>query len=60
MIGIVNKLFGALGSNSLKRYSNFVEQVNKHENTLKELTDQKLKEKTAFFRDQLSKKIILT
>ena len=56
MIGIVNKLFGALGSNSLKRYSNFVEQVNKHENTLKELTDQKLKEKTAFFRDQLSKK----
>ena len=56
MIGIVNKLFGALGSNSLKRYSNFVDQVNKHENTLKELTDQKLKEKTAFFKDQLNKK----
>ncbi len=56
MIGIVNKLFGALGSNSLKRYSNFVEQVNKNEIVIKELTDEKLKEKTAFFRDQLSKK----
>jgi len=54
MIGIVNKLFGALGSNSLKKYSNFVEQVNKHENIIKELTDEKLKEKTAFFRDQLN------
>ncbi len=56
MIGIVNKLFSALGSNSLKRYSNFVDQVNKHENALKELTDQKLKEKTAFFKDQLKNK----
>ena len=55
MIGIVNKLFGALGSNSLKKYSNFVEQVNKHENFIKELTDEKLKDKTAFFKDQLNK-----
>ena len=54
MIGIVNKLFGALGSNSLKKYDNFVEQVNKHENIIKELTDEKLKEKTAFFKDQLN------
>ena len=54
MIGIVNKLFGALGSNSLKKYSNFVEQVNKHENIIKELTDEKLKAKTAFFKDQLN------
>ena len=55
MIGIVNKLFGVLGSNSLKKYSNFVEQVNKHENFIKELTDEKLKDKTAFFKDQLNK-----
>ena len=56
MIGIVNKLFGALGSNSLKKYGNFVDQVNQHENIIKELTDEKLKEKTVFFKDQLNKK----
>ncbi len=59
MIGIVNKLFGALGSNSLKKYSVFVEQVNKYENIVKELTDEQLKGKTVFFRDQLNKKITL-
>jgi len=56
MIGIVNKLFGALGSNPIKKYSSFVEQVNKHENIIKELTDEKLKEKTPFFKNQLNKK----
>ncbi len=56
MIDIVNKLFSALGSNSLKRYDNFVNQVNQNEDAIKNLSDQKLKEKSSFFRDQLSKK----
>ncbi len=57
MIDIVNKLFSALGSNTLKKYNNFVNQVNKIESTLKGLSDQKLKEKTSFFRNKLNEKI---
>jgi len=53
MIGIVNKLFGVLGSNSLKKYNGFVDEVNKYESLVTELNDHDLREKTVFFRKQL-------
>ncbi len=53
MISIVNKLFSSLGSNTLKKYQGFVDQVNKHEDIIKELPDQNLKGKTTYFRKQL-------
>ena len=31
MINIVNKLFGSIGSNNLKKYTKFVENVNQKE-----------------------------
>ncbi len=58
MVNFVNKLFGSLGSNSLKKYNNFVDHVNRFENDIKELSDLELKNKTAFFRDQLKSKNI--
>ncbi len=58
MVNFVNKLFGALGSNSLKKYNNFVDHVKRFENDIKELSDLELKNKTAFFRDQLKNKNI--
>ena len=44
MINIVNKLFGTIRSNSLKKYANFVEKVNKLEEEISKLSDQELKE----------------
>ena len=46
MINIVNKLFGSIKSNSLKKYASFVEKVNKLEEGISKLSDQELKEKT--------------
>ena len=46
MNSIVNKLFGSLRSNSLKKYSTFVEQVNQLENKISNLDDNELKKKT--------------
>ncbi len=54
MIGIVNKLFKSLNSNSQKKYSDFVLKVNKYEETVAVLSDLELKEKTTFFKKQLS------
>ena len=46
MINIVNKLFGSIKSNSLKKYGSFVEKVNKLEVEISRLSDQELKNKT--------------
>jgi len=46
MINIVNKLFGSIKSNSLKKYGSFVEKVNKLEEEISKLSDQELKNKT--------------
>ena len=59
MIGIVNKLFGSLGSNSLKKYNNFVLEVNEHEKDLINLSDNELKAKTEYFRNQIKNNINL-
>ena len=39
MINIVNKLFGSIKSNSLKKYASFVEKVNKLEEGISKLSD---------------------
>ena len=39
MINIVNKLFGSIKSNSLKKYASFVEKVNKLEEIISQLSD---------------------
>ncbi len=54
MINIVNKLFGSIGSNNLKKYTKIVEKVNQFENLISNLTDNELKEKTIFFKNKLS------
>ena len=46
MINIVNKLFGSIKSNSIKKYASFVEKVNKLEEVISQLSDQELKNKT--------------
>ena len=52
MINIVNKLFGSIKSNSLKKYASFVEKVNKLEEVISKLSDQELKNKTNYFRNE--------
>ena len=54
MINIVNKLFGSIKSNSLKKYASFVEKVNKLKKKF-QLSDQELKNKTNYFRMNLMK-----
>ncbi len=55
MINIVNKLFGSLKSNSIKKYGSFVEKVNKLEEEISKLSDQELKNKTIYFRNEFDK-----
>ncbi len=52
MINIVNKLFGSIKSNSIKKYSSFVEKVNKLEEEISKLSDKELKNKTNYFRNE--------
>jgi Preprotein translocase subunit SecA (ATPase, RNA helicase) len=55
MINIVNKLFGSIKSNSLKKYGNFVDNVNKLEEKISKLSDQDLKNKTTHFKNEFNK-----
>ncbi len=57
MNSIVNKLFGSFISSSHKKYDSFVDQVNKYENNLSNLSDDKLRNKTNYFKEQLDNKI---
>ncbi len=52
MINIVNKLFGSIKSNSLKKYASFVEKVNKLDEGISKLSDKELKYKTNYFRNE--------
>ncbi len=54
MNSIVNKLFGSLSSNSLKKYNGFIEQVNKFEASTSKLSDAELKEKTEYFKSEVA------
>ena len=55
MINIVNKLFGSIKSNSLKKYASFVEKVNKLEEGISKLSDKELKNKTNYFKNEYNK-----
>ncbi len=55
MINIVNKLFGSIKSNSLKKYGSFVEKVNGLEEEITRLSDQELKNKTNDFKNEFRK-----
>ncbi len=54
MINIVNKLFGSIKSNSLKKYASFVDEVNKLEEEISKLSDEKLKDKTNYFKNKFN------
>ena len=60
MINIVNKFFSSIKSNSLKKYGSFVEKVNKLEEDISKLTDQELKNKTNYFKNEFNKKNSIT
>ena len=55
MINIVNKLFGSIKSNSIKKHASFVEKVNKLEEEISILSDQELKNKTNYFKNEYIK-----
>ena len=52
MLNIVNKLFSGLGSNNLKKYENIVKKINEYEPKISKLSDEELKNKTAYFKEQ--------
>ena len=49
MLNIVNKLFGGLGSNNLKKYEDVVKKINNLESEVSSLSDNDLKNKTDYF-----------
>ena len=49
MINIVNKLFGSLGSNNLKKYDDVVKKINNLELEVSNFSDDDLKNKTNYF-----------
>ncbi len=56
MINFVNKLFKSIGSNSIKKYDGFVEQINILEDQIASLSDEELKNKTSYFKEQINNK----
>ncbi len=58
MVNIVNKLFRSLNTNSLKKYDNFIKEVNKYEESISKLTDQELSAKTNLFRVEVKNRSI--
>jgi len=54
MINIVNKFFSSIKSNSLKKHAGFVEKVNKLEESISKLSDQELKNKTNYFKNEFN------
>ena len=54
MINIVNKLFGSIKSNSLKKYGGFLDEVNKVEEDICKLSDKELKNKTNYFKNEFN------
>ncbi len=53
MFGIVKKVFGSKNERELKRLQPLVEQINRLEPEMQRLTDDELRGKTGFFRQQL-------
>ena len=55
MLNIVNKLFGSGNKKILKSYSKTINKINEFEQTLANLTDTELQEKTSYFKKILQK-----
>ena len=53
MLNIVNKLFGGLSSNNLKKYENVVKKINNFESEISRLSDNDLKNKTDYFKNKI-------
>ena len=53
MLNIVNKLFGGLNSNNLKKYENVVKKINNFEPEISRLSDNDLKNKTDYFKNKI-------
>ncbi|MBS56875.1 MAG: preprotein translocase subunit SecA [Rickettsiales bacterium] len=53
MLNIVNRLFGGLGSNNLKKYEKIVKKINEFEPIISKLSDEQLKNKTKNFKSQI-------
>jgi len=53
MINIVNKLFSGLNPNNLKKYQKIVKKINDYESDISSLSDDVLKNKTEYFKEQL-------
>ena len=56
MLNFVNKFFGGLGSNNLKKYENIVNKINEYESEISKLTDDQLKNKTDYFKKKFKLK----
>ena len=53
MLNFVNKFFGSLGSNNLKKYESVVNKINECETQISKLTDDELKDKTDYFKKKV-------
>ncbi|MFL2543077.1 MAG: preprotein translocase subunit SecA [Alphaproteobacteria bacterium] len=53
MLNIVNKLFGGLSSNNLKKYEHLVKKINNFEPEISRLSDNDLKNKTDYFKNKI-------
>ncbi len=53
MLNFVNKFFGGLGSNNLKKYENIVKEINEFESEISKLTNTELKNKTDYFKNKV-------
>ena len=54
MLNFVNKLFGSSSHRMLKKYSSTIDKINDLENTISNLSDQELRDKTSHFKNLLS------
>ncbi|MBT2643592.1 accessory Sec system translocase SecA2 [Bacillus sp. ISL-41] len=54
MLSILKKKFGDSNEKRLKKYRNLVEQINQLESNIEKLTDDELKNKTVYFKEQLA------
>jgi len=54
MLSILKKKFGDSNEKRLKKYRNLVEQINQLESDIEKLTDDELKNKTVYFKEQLT------
>ena len=55
MLKIVNKLFGSTSKRHLRGFSKIVGQINQLEDALKNLSDDNLRQKTDFFKEEIKK-----